>query len=277
MNAHPALTIIGAGSLARTLLAGWDTGSTQFRALTTVSRRASRAAELAPNVTRAFSIENDPDAIAQSAADADIVLIAVKPWMVPDLLPRIAPLVSSETIVVSVVAGVRLEALRAGLGSGPTIVRTLPNTPSQVNKGVAGLIGDGDPGAIEKIRQLFLVLGDVIDVDEDELDSLTVLTGSAPAFFFLFTEKLAAAMTAHGFDPEDADRMARQVLIGTARLLEITGEDPRELRHTVTSPHGVTHHAVEVFEAGGLGALVEDATEAGLRRARELANEPAPA
>ncbi|MGA7149711.1 MAG: NAD(P)-binding domain-containing protein, partial [Microbacterium sp.] len=152
------MTIIGAGSLARTLLAGWDTGSTPFRAVTTVSRRASRAAELAPDVTRTFSIENDPGAIVAAVADADIVLIAVKPWMVHDLLPEIAPLLASGTVVVSVVAGVRLETLRTGLGTGPTIVRVLPNTPSQVNKGVAGLVGDGDPDAIELIRQLFRVL-----------------------------------------------------------------------------------------------------------------------
>lgn len=278
MNPSPSLCVIGAGSLARALVAGWAARGEMFREIVTVSRRDERAAELAGSVTRALSLQSDPDAVQHAAAEADIVLIAVKPWMVRDLLPRIADTITSTgAIVVSVAAGVRIETLRAGLGASPTIVRVLPNTPSQVNQGVAGIVGDGDPALIDRVRTLFRHLGDVVDVGEDELDSMTVLTGSAPAFIYLFTEELAAAMTAQGFAARDADRMARSVLIGAARLLEVSGEDLRTLRRRVTSPGGVTHSAVEVFEARGLGQLVIDASAAGLDRARQLATEPGPA
>jgi pyrroline-5-carboxylate reductase len=272
------LAVIGAGSLARTLLAGWTRAGIRFPSVVTVSRRSARAAELAgPGVT-ALSIEDDEAAAARAVRGAGIVVLAVKPWMLDEVAAQIAGALEPGAIVVSVMAGVRLEALRAALGGTNPIVRALPNTPSQVNAGVAGLVvGDAGPVAVAIARDLFGALGDVIEVDEDGLDALTVLSGSGPALAFLLAEKLAAAAEHQGFSPDTASRIARGVLAGAGALVAATEEDPEELRRRVTSVQGVTHYAVSVLEERDLGGMVIAAADAGRARARELATTAAPA
>lgn len=273
----PALAVIGAGSLARTLLAGWRRAGVDFPAVTTVSRTAARAAELHSDGVTALSVEEDADAAASAASTAGIVIVAVKPWMVDDVLSAVGAALRPGSVVVSVLAGVRLDRLRDALGTSH-VVRVLPNTPSQVNAGFAGIVaGDADPSLVGTVRGLFAELGDVMDVDEDGLDALTVLSGSGPAFAFLLAEKLAQAAEHHGFGPEDADRIARGVLVGAGALLADSTDSPAELRRRITSLRGVTHHAVEVFEDREFEAIVVDAADAGLARARELASAPAPA
>ncbi len=272
----PALAVVGAGSLARSLLAGWRRAGVPFRSVTTVSRSATRAAELVEPGVRALSIEDDPDAIERAVAGADVVVVAVKPWMAPDVLPTIRGALTPGAVVVSVLAGVRVAALREGLGTSE-VVRVLPNTPSQVGAGFAGLVaGDAGVAAVARVSALFAALGDVMTVDEDGLDALTVLSGSGPALVFLLTEKLAAAAERQGFDPDDARRIARGVLVGAGALLADTGEDPAELRRRITSVQGVTHHAVAVLEERDLGGIVLEAADAGLARARDLASASAP-
>ena len=273
----PPLAVLGAGSLARTLLAGWRRAGVRFGSLTTVSRTRARAAELVAPGVRALSVDDDSDAAAAAVRGARVVLVAVKPWMVAEILDRITGALEPDAVVVSVVAGVRLRTLRAALPDSVAVVRVLPNTPSQVNRGVAGIAsGSADRGSAQLVRELFEVLGEVVPVDEDGLDALTVVTGSAPAFVFLFIEQLTAAMVAQGFAPEDAARMARQVFLGASELLADTGEDPAELRRRVTSPNGVTQRALAVFEERGLQQLLLDAVDAGLARARELAGASVP-
>ncbi|RWZ52983.1 pyrroline-5-carboxylate reductase [Labedella phragmitis] len=271
----PALAVVGAGSLARTLLAGWRRSGVPFPAVTTVSLTAARAAELRADGVTALSVEEDPDAAASAAAAARVVVIAVKPWMVDDVLPAVGAALQPGTIVVSVLAGVRLARLRDLLGT-VDVVRVLPNTPSHVNAGFAGIVAGGaDASLVGIVRELFAELGDVMDVDEDGLDALTVLSGSGPAFAFLLAEKLAAAAEHQGFGPHDAERIARAVLVGAGALLADSRSSPAELRRRITSLRGVTHHAVEVFEDRDLGSIVIDAADAGLARARELASAPA--
>lgn len=273
MSIPPALAVVGAGSLARALLSGWAREPATFSQVTTVSHRRQRAQELAPTVTRALSVEDDADATSRAVAGADIVIVAVKPWMVADVLAQMAPVVAaSEATVVSVAAGVRLPTLRAALADAAGIVRVLPNTPSQVRRGVTGLSADASKARVQQISGLFSLLGEVVHVDEDRLDALTVLSGSTPAFFFSFVEQLTAVIGTYGFAAETAERLARQVFLGSAALLEHSGEGATELRRQVTSPNGVTHHALEVLERGDFGGLVGRAVAAGLTRTTELAS-----
>jgi pyrroline-5-carboxylate reductase len=273
----PALAVVGAGSLARTLLDGWRRAGVEFSSVTTVSRTAARAAELRAPGVRALSVEEDPDAAAIAVAGARVVIVAVKPWMVDEVLPAVGAALDPGAVVVSVLAGVRLDALRSALGA-TDVVRVLPNTPSQVNAGFAGLVvGDADEERVALVRALFAELGDVMEVDEDGLDALTVVSGSGPAFFFLLAETLASAAERQGFASDAAERIARAVLVGAGALLAESTDAPAELRRRITSPLGVTHHAIGVFEESGLGDIVEQAVDAGLARARELAAAPAPA
>lgn len=284
-EAHPLdaasvrpLAVIGAGSLARTLLAGWQRAGVPFPSVLTVSRTASRAAEISwPGVT-ALSLEDDASAAARAVRGAGLVVLAVKPWMLDEVAPRIAGALEPGAIVVSVMAGVRLHTLRTALGGTNPVVRVLPNTPSQVNAGIAGLAaGDAAPADVAVVRELFSALGDVIEVDEDGLDALTMLSGSGPALMFLLAEKLATAAEHQGFAPEQAARIARGVLAGAGALIAETGDEPAELRRRITSVQGVTHHAVTVLEERDLGGSVIAAADAGLARARELATASAPA
>ncbi|MDF2990924.1 MAG: proC [Microbacterium sp.] len=272
MTAPPALTVVGAGSLARSLLSGWAHEPATFSRVVTVSRRRERAQELAPMVSRALSVEEDADAAARAVTGADIVIVAVKPWMMADVLPQMAPVIqASGATVVSVAAGVRLATLRGALPSAAGIVRVLPNTPTQARRGITGLSADASTTRVEQISGLFSMLGEVVRVDEDRLDALTVLSGSTPAFFFSFVEQLTTVIGTYGFAPETAERLARQVFLGSAALLEHSGDDAAELRRRVTSPNGVTHHALEVLERGDFGGLVGRAVAAGLTRTAELA------
>lgn len=267
--------MVGAGSLARALLAGWRRAGTEFAWVTTVSRTQVRAAELGAEGARALAVEDDADASSVAVRDAQLVILAVKPWLAEEVLGQLAGALQPDAIVVSVVAGLSLDALRAALPDSVAVVRALPNLPSQVNCGVIGLaVGAANPASVELVRELFEALGEVVLVDEHGLDALTVVTGSTPAFVYLHIEQLTAVMVGQGFAEADAARMAQQVFRGACELLAATGEDPAELRRRVTSPNGVTHRALAVFEERDLQKIMLDAVDAGLTRVHELADSP---
>ena len=274
----PHLAVIGAGSLARALLGGWAAAGTELASVTTVNRSAASAAETAaarlPAGTRTTSLEEDPDAVVAAVRTADVVVLAAKPHLVRDVLPDVAKAIRPGTVMVSVAAGVRAVTFQQALPQGVHVVRAMPNTPSAVGLGVVGLVPDARvPGArYEMVRALLADLGEVVEVDEDQLDGIVAVAGSGPAYVFLLVEMLRDAAMAQGFDAETAAMLARQVFRGAVELMTVTGEEPAELRRKVTSPNGTTARAVAAFEDGGLGALFADAVRACRERAQELAS-----
>ncbi|MEU6540717.1 pyrroline-5-carboxylate reductase [Streptomyces sp. NPDC047000] len=274
----PRVAVVGAGSLARALLAGWAAAGTGFGSVTTVNRTAASAARtteaVLPPGAVTTSLESDPDALRAAVEDADIVVMAVKPHLVRDVLPDVAATIRPGTVVLSVAAGVRAVTFSEGLPAGVHVLRAMPNTPSAVGLGVIGLVPDARVPSERYgvVKALLADLGQVIEVDEDQLDGVVAVSGSGPAYVFLLVEKLRDAAVAQGFVPETAATLARQVFRGAVELMEATGEDPAELRRKVTSPNGTTARAVAVFEEGGLGALFDDAVHACRARARELAS-----
>ena len=272
--ALPPIAILGAGSMGGAILHGLVRSGLAAGGVTATNRSAAKAAELdgLAGVT-SIALEDRPTANAEAAAAADIVLIGVKPAMVPDLLREIAPSLRSGTIVVSLAAGVTIETFESIVGPDVVVLRSMPNTPSLVGRGVTGLAAGAhaDAAAVAVVRRLFETVGTVVEVPESQIDALSTISGSGPAYFFLVVEEFTKAAREKGFADADARLMAEQTFIGAAALLEASADDPAELRRRVTSPKGTTERAVAVLQDAQLDEVFGRATDAALARARELA------
>lgn len=269
----PPLAILGAGSMGGAVLRG-VAASGLAAGITATNRSAAKAAELAglPGVT-SIALEDQASGNTDAASAAGIVLIGVKPAMVPDLLREIAPALRPGTVVVSLAAGVTLATFEQILGPGIPVLRSMPNTPALVGKGVTGLAA-GSTAAVDDVavvRRVFETCGAVIELPESQIDALSTISGSGPAYVFLLIEELTRAAIGKGFAEPEARLMAEQTFIGAAALLEATGEDPAELRRRVTSPKGTTERAVALLQDARLDEVFARATDAALARARELA------
>jgi pyrroline-5-carboxylate reductase len=178
-----------------------------------------------------------------------------------------------DAIVVSLAAGVTLATFAENLGEGARVIRSMPNTPSTVGKGVTGLAAGGAATAddLALVRRLFELVGAVVEVPEDKIDALSTISGSGPAYVFLLIEELTKAAIGKGFDEADARLMAEQTFIGATALLEASGENPAELRRRVTSPKGTTERAIAVLQDAHLDEVFGRATDAALARAQEMA------
>ncbi len=238
------------------------------------NRSRAKADELAglAGVT-SIALEEQPDGNLDAAAGADIVLVGVKPAMVPDLLREIAPALRPGTIVVSLAAGVTIETFVSILGDDIAVLRSMPNTPALVGQGVTGIAAapgvSSDDTAL--VRRLFETVGTVIEVPEDKIDALSTISGSGPAYVFFLIEELTEVAIGKGFSEAEARIMVEQTFRGASALLADSGETPAELRRRVTSPKGTTEKAIGVLQSANLAGLFAEATDAALARARELA------
>lgn len=238
------------------------------------NRTAEKAQQLRElDGVHSIALEDNPHGNAEAAAAARIVIVGVKPAMVPDLLTEIAPHLRDDAIVVSLAAGVTLQTFARGLGDGVSVIRSMPNTPATVGKAVTGLASAGGVNDEERslVRRLFETVGAVIEVPEEQIDALSTISGSGPAYVFLLIEEFTRAAVAKGFAEIDARLMAEQTFIGATALLEASQEDPAELRRRVTSPKGTTERAIAVLQEAHLDQVFAKATDAALARAKELA------
>ena len=272
--ALPPIAILGAGSMGGAIARGLSRSGLASGGVTTTNRSIAKAAELdgLDHVT-SVALETHPSANRDASAAADIVLIGVKPAMVPDLLREIRSALRPGTIVVSLAAGVTIATFEEILGPGSVVLRSMPNTPSLVGRGVTGLAAGNraDDAAIAVARRLFETVGTVVEVPESQIDALSTISGSGPAYFFLVVEEFTKAAIGKGFGETEARLMAEQTFIGAAALLEASGDDPAELRRRVTSPKGTTERAVAVLHEARLDDVFARATDAALARAKELA------
>ncbi len=270
----PPIAILGAGSMGGAILHGLVRSGLAAGGVTVTNRTAEKAAALAglEGVT-SIALEDRPAGNTDAASSADIVLVGVKPAMVPDLLREIAPALRPGTIVVSLAAGVTIATFESLVGSEVAVLRSMPNTPSLVGRGVTGLAAGthADAAAIAVVRRLFETVGTVIEVPESQIDPLSTISGSGPAYFFLMVEEFTKAAVGQGFSVEDARLMAEQTFIGAAALLEASGEDPAELRRRVTSPKGTTERAIAVLQDAHLDDTFAAATAAARPRATQRA------
>jgi pyrroline-5-carboxylate reductase len=203
-----------------------------------------------------------------------VILIAVKPQTMDDVLPGLAALAGPETLVLSIAAGRRLSGLAAKFKAGTGIVRAMPNLPASIGRGITVAVANAEATPVQKAvaADLLGAVGDVMWVsDEALLDPVTAVSGSGPAYVFLLAECLAEAGRAAGLDPKLADELARATIIGSAALLEQSEASPATLRESVTSPGGTTAAALAVLMGSdGLAKLVTAAVAAAAKRGREL-------
>jgi pyrroline-5-carboxylate reductase len=271
----PSLAFLGAGSMGGAILRGVVASGIRIDGGITATNRTPEKAAAFADVAGVTSIalSENPEGNGDAVAGARIVLVGVKPAMVPDLLREIAPHLSPDAIVVSLAAGVTLRTFAEVLGDDARVIRSMPNTPSTVRKGVAGLAAGASATAddLALVRRLFETVGAVVEVPESQIDALGTISGSGPAYVYLLIEEFTKAAVGLGFGEADARLMAEHTFIGATALLDASGEDPAELRRRVTSPKGTTERAIAVLQDAHLDRTFADAAAAALARSKELA------
>ncbi len=263
LNAH-GLVLLGCGKMGSALLAGWLARGLAPDAVHVIEPSPS-------DWLRGVGVHlNGP--LPESPA---VAVLAVKPQMMGAALPALARLAGSGTLFVSIAAGTSLATLAAALGGEPCIVRAMPNTPAAVGQGITALIGNARAGAgdMAMAEALMAAVGQVVRLEsEAQMDAVTGLSGSGPAYVFHLIETMAAAGEAEGLPPALALDLARATVAGAGALAVASGEAPGVLRENVTSPGGTTAAALAVLmdEAAGFPPLLRRAVAAAAARAREL-------
>ena len=268
----PAVAFIGAWSMGGAILRGLvASGIPVAGGIRAVNRSEAKAAALRLPGVLSLAYETDDDATERALAGAKLVVLGVKPAGIPDLLEEIRPMLDADAVVVSIAAGVTTARMEA-LVPNP-VVRTMPNTPSAVGRGLTGIAAGSRATAsiVSLVSRLFGTVGAVLVVPEDRIDALSAISGSGPAYVYLLVGRLTGAAERLGFAPQEARVLAEQTFIGATALLDASGEAPGELRRQVTSPKGTTERAIAVLEAADLSDLFERAAAAAIERARELA------
>lgn len=271
----PATAVLGAGSMGGAIVNGMLAPHVRVTGGIRVTNRSREKAALfdAPGVT-SLALADAPDANRAAVRGARIVLAAVKPAMIVDLLAEVADALEPDAIVVSVAAGVTTASMEAVLPDSVAVLRAMPNTPSRVRLGVTGIA----PGSraqdadIRLVEDLFATVGVTITLPESRIDALSAISGSGPAYVFLLMEELTETARGLGFSEAEARTMVEATFRGASELLAASDQTPAELRRQVTSPKGTTEQAVAVLESADLTALFDRATSAAIARARELAS-----
>lgn len=259
--------LVGAGKMGLALAKGWlDAGMPPSNLVLVDPNPGAAAQELAQDYELTISTE-------AVGLLPNVLVLAVKPQIIDTVMSSLEPVIGTHTLAISVAAGVSIAQLSRGLGMS-RVVRTMPNTPAQIGKGITGLVASPEVSRAERgmAEALLLAAGPVVWLDEEsQLDAVTAVSGSGPAYVFHMVEALAAAGKAQGLPDHVAEQLARQTVIGSAALLEVDAATPATLRENVTSPNGTTAAGLSVLMGkNGLAELVGRTVEAAKRRSEEL-------
>jgi pyrroline-5-carboxylate reductase len=261
------IAFLGAGNMAEALVKGLLRAKVAEAREIICSDRNPARAELTQRYGVRFTSSN-----REAAEVADLVVLSVKPQIMNKLLDEVAPVLDQKKLVISIAAGVPIAAIERKVGHGVRIVRTMPNTPALVGAGATALTA-GEHATEEDLQQaraLFDAIGRTVIVDEPQLDAVTGLSGSGPAYIFLVIEALSDAGVKMGLARATAQELAAQTVLGSAKLLIETGEHPGRLKDQVTSPGGTAIAGLHTLEAGGLRTTLMNAVEAATNRSIEL-------
>ncbi|QCU90846.1 pyrroline-5-carboxylate reductase [Thiomicrorhabdus sediminis] len=266
------ICFIGAGNMAQSLIGGLiSSGYDKNKIIATDPNQEQRDL-----VTQKFAIQclaDNDQAIGQSS----IVVLAVKPQILQQVCAEIENIVNQQNpLLLSVAAGIRSADIARWLGGDKAIVRTMPNTPSLIQSGATGMFAN-DSVSLEQKSQaehIMRAAGLTIWVDEEpQLDAVTALSGSGPAYYFLFMEAMEKAGAELGLDAKTAHLLTLQTALGAAKMALESHQDCQTLRRNVTSPNGTTEKAIQSFQSNNLESIVKTAMQAAQSRAKELADE----
>jgi pyrroline-5-carboxylate reductase len=266
------IAFIGGGNMARSLIGGLLRNGTSARNISASEPNA----ELRESLARDFSIATHASN-ADAARDANVLVLAVKPQMMKTVCEGLREAVqSTHALIVSIAAGITIDQLDRWLGGNVAIVRCMPNTPALIGAGATGLCANARVTSEQRALAESIVdavgLSRWID-DEAAMDTVTALSGSGPAYFFLLVEALEEAAVAQGLPRDTARELAAQTCLGAGRMLRESNVDAAELRRRVTSPNGTTQAALERFEADKFADIVARAVAAAKKRGGEMSKQ----
>jgi len=264
---HARLAILGAGVMGETVLSGLLRAGWNPDDIVATDRRPEREVEL----RHTYGIRMLSN--AEAAAEADTVILVVKPQDMRDLLTEISSVIKPDVLVVSLAAGVDTALIESQLPDGTAVVRVMPNTPAQVDEGMAAISpgSHSDPGHLQHVTEILSATGRVVTVPERYQDAVTAISGSGPAYLFYVVEAMIEAGVHLGLPRDTATELVVQTMLGSAKLLRETGEHPTVLRERVTSPGGTTAAAIRQLEDRAVRAAFMTAMEAARDRSRDLA------
>ncbi len=265
--AQRGLVLLGCGKMGSAMLAGWLERGLPAGSVWVIDPAPSEWLQ-----GQGVHLNADPP------ADPAIVLVAVKPQMMDDALPAIAGFGGGRRLFISIAAGTPIAAFEKVLGQKTPIIRAMPNTPAAVGRGITAIIGNARAGEddLALAESLLSAVGQVVRLEsEGQMDAVTGVSGSGPAYVFHLIETLAAAGQAQGLSDDLAMRLAKATVAGAGALAEAADEDPAQLRVNVTSPNGTTQAALEVLTDpdSGFPPLLDRAVAAAARRSKELSGE----
>ncbi|NWO04955.1 MAG: pyrroline-5-carboxylate reductase [Alteromonadaceae bacterium] len=272
MSTSPTISFIGAGNMASAIIGGMLDSGFQAGDIWVSAPDDNHLQTLRKRFGISVTTDN-----RYCAEQADMVVLAVKPQVMADVCRDIAPVVqNTRPLMVSIAAGLTADTLDEWLGGGLPLVRVMPNTPSLVGKGAAGLYANSQVKDKQKkmVQSVFESIGTALWVDDENLlHAVTALSGSGPAYFFLMLEALEAAATEAGIEADTARKLAIQTMAGAAEMAGRSEHDPAQLKRNVMSPGGTTEQAIHTFEDGGLRELVQKAYGAAFSRSQEMSKE----
>ena len=260
------IAILGTGKIGESLLAGLR--SSDWADIVASSRRQERVDELRERHGVEATTSN-----AEAIHGADVVVLAVKPQDIELLLGEIGHLLTPEQTVLSIAAAIPTSRIERHVAGDVPVVRAMPNTPSTVHEGIAGMCPGRHAGTEHLVRAgtVLRAVGDVVIVPEEQMDAITAVSGSGPAYYALLAEAMIEAGILLGLSREISTKLVVQTMLGTAKLLRDEHVHPVELRETVTSPGGTTIRAIRELEQAGVRAAFLNAINAAMERSKELA------
>lgn len=268
------IAILGSGSMGSAILSGLLASGFDSARISVSTKSSASAEKLRDQLgVSAFAIEDSLDANKLAVANADVVLVGVKPVYVTEVLAEVADGLAENVLVISVAAGVTNQSMQQVLPNSAAVIRSMPNTPAIVGRAVTG-IAPGERANQDQLSiavELFETVGKVVVLDESKIDELSTISGSGPAYVFYLIEQLTVAAIKKGFSEADAALLVNETFLGAAELLVASKKSPAELRRQVTSPNGTTERAITRMQQTDLAEMFIEATDAALARAKELA------
>lgn len=268
----PHIAFVGAGNMASSIIGGLIASGHPAERISAADPYPTSLEHLRAIAPVAVYSDN-----SAAVAGADIIILAVKPQVMAEAIVSIAAAVqTNHALVISIAAGVTIASMQARLGPDAAIVRCMPNTPALLGCGASGLFANDNTSGQQReyAQRVLSAVGMTCWVEtEPELDAITALSGSGPAYFFLLTEAMIDAGVALGLHRDTATALATQTALGAARMALESDADLVELRRRVTSPAGTTERAIQSFEADGLREVVSRAMRAAADRALEMSTE----